>query len=263
LPVSIDQKSFDTLRAAQVDEKLARHIAHLFIRDPLVIYKERIEIDNAQNSDHFENIQSTNWQTVRFKPPPPNSPIGWRVEFRSMEIQLTDFENAAFAVFITLVSRAILFFHLNLYMPISKVDENLKRAHSRNAVNREKFFFRRHIRRSGTCAASVEADDDSLEEMSIADIFVGKSVERPGLIPLVQCYLDIIQCDVHTRAIVENYISLVRDRALGKLQTAAEYMRAFIREHPDYQLDSIITSKISRDLIERCDQIAHHRFEVC
>ena len=56
----------------------------------------------------MQNIQSTNWQTLRFKPPPANSPIGWRVEFRPMEVQLTDFENAAFAVFIVLLSRAIL-----------------------------------------------------------------------------------------------------------------------------------------------------------
>ena len=33
-----------------------------------------------------QNIQSTNWQSMRFKPPPPNSPIGWRVEFRPMEV---------------------------------------------------------------------------------------------------------------------------------------------------------------------------------
>jgi glutamate--cysteine ligase catalytic subunit len=69
----------------------------------------------------WQNIQSTNWQTIRFKPPPPNSPIGWRVEFRSMEVQMTDFENAAFAVFIVLLSRAILAFSLNFYIPISKV----------------------------------------------------------------------------------------------------------------------------------------------
>jgi glutamate--cysteine ligase catalytic subunit len=68
-----------------------------------------------------QNIQSTNWQTLRFKPPPPNSPIGWRVEFRSMEVQLTDFENAAYAVFVVLLSRAILKFNLNFYIPISKV----------------------------------------------------------------------------------------------------------------------------------------------
>jgi len=58
---------------------------------------------------------------MRFKPPPPNSNIGWRVEFRSMEIQITDFENAAFAVFIVLLTRTILSYGLNFYIPISKV----------------------------------------------------------------------------------------------------------------------------------------------
>ncbi len=95
---------------------------------------ERVELDDEKVSDHFEvraaaapaavvgyrrrdmrsrfslasaaqNIQSTNWQTVRFKPPPPNTTTGWRVEFRSMEVQPTDFENAAFTVFIALLSR--------------------------------------------------------------------------------------------------------------------------------------------------------------
>jgi len=58
---------------------------------------------------------------MRFKPPPPNSNIGWRVEFRSTEVQITDFENAAFAVFIVLLSRTILSYGLNFYVPISKV----------------------------------------------------------------------------------------------------------------------------------------------
>ena len=58
---------------------------------------------------------------MRFKPPPPHSNIGWRVEFRSMEIQLTDKENAAFAVFVVLLTRTILKFDLNFYIPLSKV----------------------------------------------------------------------------------------------------------------------------------------------
>jgi len=32
---------------------------------------------------------------MRLKLPPSNADIGWRVEFRTMEVQLTDFENAA------------------------------------------------------------------------------------------------------------------------------------------------------------------------
>lgn len=38
-----------------IDELLARHVAHLFIRDPLVIFKESLEEQNDENvSDHFE-----------------------------------------------------------------------------------------------------------------------------------------------------------------------------------------------------------------
>eukprot|EP01089_Gocevia_fonbrunei_P018523 TRINITY_DN6281_c0_g1_i1.p1 TRINITY_DN6281_c0_g1~~TRINITY_DN6281_c0_g1_i1.p1 ORF type:complete len:361 (-),score=54.18 TRINITY_DN6281_c0_g1_i1:22-1104(-) len=87
-----DESTYNRLIEAGLDKILARHYAYLFTRDPLVIYKDKIEIDDKKNSDHFENIQSTNWNTVRFKPPPPGSEVGWRVEFRPMELQITDFE---------------------------------------------------------------------------------------------------------------------------------------------------------------------------
>jgi glutamate--cysteine ligase catalytic subunit len=70
-----------------------------------------------------------------------------------MEMQLTDFENAAFSVFTVLLQRVILTFDLNLYIPISKVDANMQRAHSRNAAAKGKFFFRRHL-------APLEEGDD-------------------------------------------------------------------------------------------------------
>lgn len=59
-----------------------------------------------------------------------------------MEVQLTDFENAAFTVFVVLLSRVILYFNLNFYMPISCVDCNMRRAHQRDAINTQKFMFR-------------------------------------------------------------------------------------------------------------------------
>ena len=38
-------------------------------------------------NSHFENLQSTNWNSLRFKnPPTDDSNIGWRVEFRPMDI---------------------------------------------------------------------------------------------------------------------------------------------------------------------------------
>jgi glutamate--cysteine ligase catalytic subunit len=39
---------------------------------------------------------------------------------------MTDFENAAFSIFIVLLTRAIISFDLNFYMPISKVSTELK-----------------------------------------------------------------------------------------------------------------------------------------
>ena len=37
-----------------------------------------------------------------------------------MEVALTDFENAAFTVFVVLVTRVVLAFDLALYIPLSK-----------------------------------------------------------------------------------------------------------------------------------------------
>ncbi|KAJ3352108.1 hypothetical protein GGF32_003910 [Allomyces javanicus] len=143
LDLVIDADIEARLRKDGVDPLLARHLAHLFIRDPLVLYRELLDQDDSVAMDHFENIQSTNWQTMRFKPPPTAHPdLGWRVEFRSMEAQLTDFENAAFSVFIVLLSRVILCLDLDLYLPLSLVDKNMQTAQTRDAVLTGKFWFR-------------------------------------------------------------------------------------------------------------------------
>jgi glutamate--cysteine ligase catalytic subunit len=147
LNAPMDPAIYQQLRDGDVDDLLAKHYAHLFIRDPLVVFRELLDVDDLKSSDHFENIQSTNWQTMRFKPPTPNSSIGWRVEFRSMDIQLTDHENTAFSTFIVLLAHTISHFDLNFYIPLSKVDKNMARCQRRNAVLGEKFYFRKDISR--------------------------------------------------------------------------------------------------------------------
>ena len=42
-----------------------------------------------------------------------------------MEVQLTDFENAAFTVFVVLITRVVLAFDLSFYIPLSKVDNGV------------------------------------------------------------------------------------------------------------------------------------------
>jgi glutamate--cysteine ligase catalytic subunit len=273
-----DEKIYERLRAEGIDEQLAKHVAHLFIRDPLVIYSDKIELDDEKVADHFENIQSTNWQTVRFKPPPPGAPIGWRVEFRPMEIQATDFENAAFVIFIVLLTRLIGSIGINLYIPISKIDENMKRAHARDAVLTQKFYWRKNVVRpkpktdgchkpnltpasyrfrsqtDGTDNSEAGSSqprasvDEEYEEMTIHEIFSGKG-DYPGLIPLVTHYCDNVNIDSETRSLVDEYLSLISKRASGELKTFARWQRDFVASHPDYKNDSIITPSINYDLI--------------
>jgi len=254
---------YEQLREAGIDESLARHVAHLFIRDPLVMYEGLIELDDNTRSDHFENIQSTNWQTVRFKPPPPGSSISWRVEFRPLEVQLTDFENAAFSVFIVLLTRAIMAFDLNLYEPISLVDINMKRAHRRDAINKEKFWFRKCCSKGGVESEDEQdCDDDTsgYEEMTIDEIINGSDpacgVQRVGLVGLIGVYLDSIGIGEVERAHIDRYLELIKRRASGELISAATWQRRFVRSHPDYKNDSIVSHTIAHDLIVAAHELA-------
>ncbi|KAF4567620.1 hypothetical protein EYR40_006621 [Pleurotus pulmonarius] len=285
-----DEAIFKRLKDDGVDSLLAKHISHLFIRDPLVVFTETIDQDDTSSTDHFENIQSTNWQTIRFKPPPANSPIGWRVEFRSMEVQMTDFENAAFAVFVVLLTRAILSFHLNFYIPISKVDENMARAQLRGASALGKFYFRKNVHTqdsSGPSSGSTspvngngshpvkekklrncfpapprpenginhEPVDSEYEEMSMKEIMTGKGKSFPGLLGLVSEYLDTLDIPTDELRKINAYLDFIRLRSTGQLQTPASWIRDFVRSHPDYKQDSVVSQAISYDLLVAVDEI--------
>ena len=40
--------------ATGIDELLSKHVAHLFIRDPIVIFSELVDQDDNESTDHFE-----------------------------------------------------------------------------------------------------------------------------------------------------------------------------------------------------------------
>uniref|UniRef100_A0A2C9L312 Glutamate--cysteine ligase n=1 Tax=Biomphalaria glabrata TaxID=6526 RepID=A0A2C9L312_BIOGL len=54
IPLLIDQELCDELIKGGVEELLARHIAHLFIRDPVSVFSEKIDLDDENDTDHFE-----------------------------------------------------------------------------------------------------------------------------------------------------------------------------------------------------------------
>ncbi|KOC65500.1 Glutamate--cysteine ligase catalytic subunit [Habropoda laboriosa] len=251
VPLIYDDEIYKQLVDNGIDKLLAQHIAHLFIRDTVSLFSEKVHQNDLENTDHFENIQSTNWQTMRFKPPPPNSSIGWRVEFRPCEVQITDFENAAIVCFVVLLTRVILSYKLNLLIPISKVDKNMVQAQKRNAVIAEKFWFRRDI------TSDVKKQDGQAEytEFTIHEIINGKEGVFPGLIPLVNSYLASMDVDADTHCTVQAYMKLIQKRASGELLTTASWLRKEVISHPEYKNDSVITQRINYDLLKKIQKI--------
>ncbi|KAF2220882.1 glutamate-cysteine ligase-domain-containing protein [Elsinoe ampelina] len=278
----VDEQLKARLVEGGMDDLLATHFAHLFIRDPIVVFNEDLKELDLDKVDHFENLQSTNWQHMRFKPPPPGNDTGWRVEVRPMEIQITDFENAAFSVFVVLITRAILSFDLNFYLPIPRTTENMETAHAKDAVLERKFYFRknpfstrppRSNASSGTStpvtgsrpasrpgSPPVMPVDDEYELMTVDEIINGQAKPNgfPGLIPLVESYLNSMNIDVETRCELARYLRLIRRRADGSLWTAAKWLRHFVDNHPEYKHDSVVSEGITFDLVKAAQQMTEH-----
>lgn len=248
--VEVNPNAFHRLMSKGVDSTLAKHIAHLFIRDPLVMYDAMVEIDDTVRNEHFENIQSTNWQTVRFKPPPlDGDKIGWRVEFRVMDIMPTPFENAAFSVFAILLVRALLKYNARLYTKMSDVDRNMGKAHMRNPCN-EQYLWRKDV-----FAQSLGTSNEEFVLLTVAEIFNGGK-GFIGLIPLVERFLAEDDHGSRNTQKIREYVEFIRLRSLGDIPTAAQYWRKFVTSHSDYQHDSRITPTIARDIVVRCHDLA-------
>lgn len=122
----------------------------------------------------FEMLNGTNWNSVRLKIPIDDD-IGWRVEFRTMEVQLTADENSAFSLLIHFFTRALHIHNdINLYIPISLVKENFEIAHKKDAVRKEKFYFRVNV---------FDFGEPIIKMLTLNEIFFGceEFPEFPGL----------------------------------------------------------------------------------
>lgn len=165
---------------------------------------------------------------------------------------MTDFENAAFTSFIMLLSRVILAFKLNLYIPMTKLEENMELAGQREACSKGQFWFRSDILpRQGKSEVTYP---QAYKLMTVEDILAGKD-SFPGLIPLCDAYLDFIRCDSETRAVFQKYMDFILKRAQGKIMTTATWMRRFVMEHPSYKNDSQVPAAAAYDLMVRAAQI--------
>ncbi|CAH1118764.1 unnamed protein product [Phaedon cochleariae] len=255
--ISVDyrQEDFEQLRKSGVDEMLAEHIANLFVRDTISLFSEKIHQNDEEERDHYENILSTNWRSMRLKLPVPEENIGWRVEFRPMDVQMTDFENAAYVCFVVLLTRVILHYKLNFMMPISKVDENFSNCQKRDAIKTTKFWFRQNIQEEDGISDAENKPTGVIVQMTINEIMNGKGEEFPGIIPLARRYLEDQKVDSDTSKKLNGYFDLLAGRASGKIMTVATWMRKFVREHPEYKQDSVVTERICYDLLKTVQRI--------
>lgn len=260
--LALNRQVYDELTTAGMDSLIARHFAHLFVRDPIMISKtdvkslsEEKQIDNQElwESRHFDALSGTVWPHIRLKIPPlDNENIGWRVEFRSMETQITDFENAAFSIFLALLRKVILEYRLDFYMHLEKVQENMDLAHTQDLKN-ERFLFRKDFDPRGQQRSGPQFGRYTINEI------INGSGENAGLLPLIEEYLDNHSLEPSTLEALRLYLDLVRRRASGELWTAARWMREFVRSHRNYHWDSAVGVDIAYDLMVRMQELVNNK----
>jgi glutamate--cysteine ligase catalytic subunit len=200
---------------------------------------------------------------VRLKVPDADEEsMGWRVEFRPMEVQLTDFANAAFLVFLALLRQVLGSWGegLDLWMPMSMVRENMVRAQRRDAVTEERFWFPGNaFRRDGSHQLNGTAGHSPHSEpvlMTIREIVNGSADHNwPGLLPLVEQYFtEKGQQDWLPQ--LDHYLSFIRRRATGEARTPARWMRDVVRSHKAYRHDSVVSPEICYDLMREVAEIS-------
>jgi len=248
---TLHEASFRALQEAGTDERLAKHVAHLFARDPLTIFHERLELDNDEVGDHWENLQSTNWGTVRFKPPParnanPEGKIGWRVELRTPEAQPTIFENAAVVCIARVMAELILRERWDLYTPVSLVEENLERSSSVNAATRSSFHFRTDF------LSGSDGGQAAIAELPLREVLFGQ--DGRGLFERCEAFVRAEHargaCSAETSERFARYVDLFRRRVKGELPTPAAWLRQRLAKHQAYAGGSEVPRAFVREITE-------------
>jgi len=112
---------------------------------------------------------------------------------------------------------------------------------------------------SATTSSALKPPSDDYIEMTIDEIINGKPPDFPGLIALMQIYLDSADVDVDTRCTIQQYLKFVKQRASGELWTLAHWIREFVKRHPSYKKDSVISDEINYDLMKTMDDISQGR----
>lgn len=254
IEVPVHMETQELLQTRGVDFAMARHVASLYIRDPVLCYKD------SSARDDFENIQSSNWRSMRLKLPPEDGAggngsgndessekAGWLVETRPMEIQPTSFENSAYTIFVVLFSRMVLSLRANFYIPISKVDDNFRSAThnigdkdypTQDTIGAEPLlWYRTNIFDFGL---------PIVRKGTFEEIFFGDSNSYCGIFGAIDRYLTEYE---NVGESTRKYMSFLKERVRGEKTSTASFLRKFVFGHPEYRGDGGLTEKMSSDLV--------------
>lgn len=257
----IDEDIRKYLIEGGMDGFLADHFTSILTRDPLLLTEADLKNNEPPETRLFETLYGCVWHPVRFKPPTNDHGPGWRVEFRPMEAQLTDFENASFAIFAYLVSRAITVLRLKFYITVEELADAWAKCQECGAVIDGRFWFRK----TGWLSDSDKINPDiirmlsqhgyhytgkeSYAQMTVDEIVNGQSTVDgfPGFLLMVRCYFEYVGVPMQEQEQIAQYLNLIRDRASGTNPTAATWMREFISNHKDYGEDSFVSETVCYD----------------
>ena len=155
-----------------------------------------------------------------------------------MDIQLTDFENTALTVMVGMIANIINTFDLDFVLPISLVDENMKRAHLRDGLKEIKFWWKiptaeqvktgfkvsdidktQFLRSNQTNSTKLGMIQEvsRYKELYIWQILEGDaSIGMPeGIIDICKQYMDLKKWPTEKRDETNNYLTFLAERARG------------------------------------------------
>lgn len=163
-------------------------------------------------------------------------------------MQLTADENAALSLLVHLFTRVLHDdFSLNMYIPISLLRENFSRAHRRNALLTQKFYFRVNMRDEGV---------PCIQELYIGEILFGKGNFKGIFRELEDRVLSCSKGDPHVVEVLMRLKKFLLEKVTGERVTLAQWIRRFVANHPAYNCNSELSKKVMDDLLIKLHKVS-------
>ena len=181
-----------------------------------------------------------------------------------MDIQLTDFENSCLIILLGLITNVINHFDVDFIIPITLSDENMKRAHYRDAILTEKFWFnvncvtdpqaytKSSLQESNYTKSSTAEKEHvpKYEELYIHEIFCGKPDSNfMGINAMIRDFMKVQNWDKIYVDQFENILGFIQARAKGEVPTGARFIRDYVLQHMLYKENSKISPCLNRALL--------------